>query len=116
MIRIVSDGGVDVKLFDESGQDITSTAGRGCTGIDIQLEAGDFPRALFMYRSVELDITAEKIDDFEDPIVKQYYWRGKRVQDMTAEDIKECRSWCDRNPGEDKVGFIDAVLRRLAEL
>ena len=67
-IKIVSDGTtLGVKLFDEEGNDITSTACKNCTGIEIKLCPGELPLAVFTYRALPLEITARKIDEYEEP-------------------------------------------------
>lgn len=117
-IKIVSDGTpLGVKLFDEEGKDITSVAGKNCTRIDIKLCAGEPPLTVFTYRTLPLEITARKIDEYEEsPIQSFFCWKGKDTREMTAEDIKECYDWCDRHPGEDKTGFLSAVQRRYVEI
>ena len=117
-IKIVSDGTpLGIKLFDEEGIDITGPVGKNCTGIDIRLCPAELPLAVFTYRSMPLEITARKIDEYEEsPIQSFFCWKGKDTREMTVEDIKECYDWCDRHPGEDKTGFLSAVQRRYIEI
>lgn len=117
-IKIVSDGTpLGVKLFDEEGMDITNAAGKNCTGIDIRMRASEIPTAVFQYLSVPIEVTAIKVDEYEEsPIQVVFFWKGKDTREMSAEDIKDCYDWCDRHPGEDKTGFLSAVQRRYFEI